>query len=66
MSGACRGWCEWQDAIGVPNNRNNYVVCNTHSGVLSYDSNGDVAGGVTQIAVLTGHPIITAADFVVI
>jgi Ca2+-binding RTX toxin-like protein len=42
------------------------IVYNQASGALLYDNNGDAAGGIFQIAVLTTKPTLTAADFVVI
>jgi Ca2+-binding RTX toxin-like protein len=43
-----------------------HVIYNQSNGMLSYDSNGNVAGGVTLLATLTTHPILTAADFFVL
>jgi serralysin len=45
---------------------NDYVVYNKTTGILSYDSNGNAAGGAIQVAVLTTKPVLTAADFAVI
>jgi serralysin len=45
---------------------NDFVVYNRTTGVLSYDSNGNAAGGVMPLAVLANKPALTAADFVVI
>jgi hypothetical protein len=42
------------------------IVYNTHNGHLFYDSNGTHAGGLVEFAVLSGHPHITASDFLVI
>jgi Ca2+-binding RTX toxin-like protein len=42
------------------------VVYNKATGALFYDSNGNVAGGVTHIATLTTKPTLLANDFVVI
>jgi Ca2+-binding RTX toxin-like protein len=42
------------------------IVCNQASGALSYDSNGNAAGGSTLLAILTSKPVLTAGDFVVI
>jgi len=39
---------------------------NHATGALFYDSNGNAAGGVTQLATLTNHPVLAANDFVVI
>jgi Ca2+-binding RTX toxin-like protein len=46
-----------------PNDR---IVYNKATGIAIYDSNGNAAGGVTQFAVLTNKPTLTAADFIVI
>jgi Ca2+-binding RTX toxin-like protein len=45
---------------------NDYVIYNRSNGALSYDSNGNLAGGVTLLAMLTTKPLLTAADFTVI
>jgi hypothetical protein len=45
---------------------NDRIIYNKANGYLSYDSNGDLAGGVTLLAVLLNKPTLTAADFVVI
>jgi Ca2+-binding RTX toxin-like protein len=47
---------------------NDYVIYNKATGVLSYDSNGNLAGGSVQVAVLTNatKPTLDASDFVVI
>jgi Ca2+-binding RTX toxin-like protein len=42
------------------------VVYNQSTGALDYDSNGNAAGGVTHIALLSTRPVLTIADFVVI
>jgi hypothetical protein len=42
------------------------VIHNRTTGGLFYDSNGNAAGGVTQLATLTTKPTLTAADFQVI
>ena len=44
---------------------NDYIVYNQANGVLSYDFNGSLAGGAIQIAVLTNHVALSAADFFV-
>ena len=43
-----------------------HVIYNKATGVLSYDSNGNAAGGVVQLALLTKKPTLTASDFAVI
>ena len=45
---------------------NDHVIYNQANGQLSYDSNGNGAGGVTLLAVLTNKPVLAANDFVVI
>jgi len=45
---------------------NDFIVYNKATGVLSYDFNGNAAGGLAPLAVLTNKPALTAADFVVI
>jgi Ca2+-binding RTX toxin-like protein len=42
------------------------IVYNQASGALTYDSNGNAAGGSTLIAVVANKPVLTFADFVVI
>lgn len=42
------------------------LIYNPVSGVLTYDSNGIVAGGTVQVAVLSAHLTLTNADFVII
>ena len=43
-----------------------HVIYNQANGQLFYDSNGNGAGGVTLLAVLTNKPVLAANDFVVI
>jgi Ca2+-binding RTX toxin-like protein len=43
-----------------------HLIYNRTSGALSYDSNGNLAGGVTLLATLSTKPLLTVADFVVI
>ena len=45
---------------------NDYIVYNQANGVLFYDANGNGAGGVIALAVLSNRPVLTASDFVVI
>jgi Ca2+-binding RTX toxin-like protein len=45
---------------------NDYLVYNQANGYLSYDVNGNGAGGATVVAVLTNHPVLTASDFTVV
>ena len=43
-----------------------HIVYDQVTGALFYDSNGNVAGGVTQLATLTNKPTLLADDFFVI
>ncbi|MER9876347.1 family 16 glycosylhydrolase [Mesorhizobium sp. M0195] len=43
-----------------------HIVYDKATGALFYDSNGNVAGGVTQLATLTNRPTLLADDFFVI
>ena len=45
---------------------NDHIIYNSSTGVLFYDSNGNLAGGATVIATLTNKPLLTAGDFGVI
>jgi Ca2+-binding RTX toxin-like protein len=45
---------------------NDHIIYNKATGALFYDTNGNAAGGVIQIATLTNHAALTAADFVVL
>jgi Ca2+-binding RTX toxin-like protein len=45
---------------------NDHIIYNKATGGLFYDSNGSLAGGVTQLATLTSKPTLQANDFVVI
>jgi Ca2+-binding RTX toxin-like protein len=45
---------------------NDYIVYNPTNGVLSYDNNGNAAGGSTAFAVLALHPAVAGNDFQVI
>ena len=42
------------------------ITYNAATGALVYDSNGSLAGGQTQFAILTGAPTLTAGDFVIV
>ncbi len=54
------------NATGTATDADDRIVYNTATGVLTYDFNGNIAGGITQFAVLSTKPVISAADFVVI
>lgn len=45
---------------------NDYVIYNPATGVLTYDSNGNAAGGAVQFGLLLPAVAISAADFVVV
>jgi Ca2+-binding RTX toxin-like protein len=45
---------------------NDHLIYDRAHGVLSYDSNGNHAGGSFVIATLTNHPVLTANDFVMV
>jgi Ca2+-binding RTX toxin-like protein len=45
---------------------NDHIIYNKATGALFYDTNGNLAGGVIQIAILTNHAMLTTADFVVL
>ena len=42
------------------------IIYNSATGALSYDSNGNAVGGVTQIAQLDAGTVLTVSDFAVI
>ena len=58
-----------RNRTGVAHDANDRIIYNTSNGVLSYDSNGNAAGGVQQIAVLSNFAAIglslSNADFFV-
>ena len=45
---------------------NDYVIYNKTTGILSYDADGNEPGSAIQIALISGHPALTIADFHVI
>ncbi len=45
---------------------NDYLVYNTANGILSYDADGNGAGTQVDIVTLTGIPVLTAADFLIV
>ena len=51
------------NATGTAVDANDFLLYNTTTGGLFYDSNGNGAGGAVQFAILSGAPIISAADF---
>ncbi|MEQ1715239.1 MAG: hypothetical protein ABL907_04520 [Hyphomicrobium sp.] len=57
----------WASATGLAHDADDRIIYNTASGVLTYDSNGNAAGGtIAQFALLTTKPALTSADFLVI
>lgn len=56
----------WKSAAGVAHDADDRIVYNTSTGVLSYDGNGNKAGGAVAFAVIANKANITAADFLVI
>jgi Ca2+-binding RTX toxin-like protein len=50
----------------APLDANDYLIYNKATGVLTYDVNGNGAGGAQQVAVLTTMPTLALGDFVVI
>jgi len=55
-----------QFAVGTATGAGPQIVYNAVSGILFFDVNGAGAGGASQFAVLTGAPILTASDFMVV
>ena len=45
---------------------NDFIVYNQATGILSYDVNGNAAGGAIAFAVLVNKPVLAANDFAVI
>jgi Ca2+-binding RTX toxin-like protein len=56
----------WSNTTGLAHDANDHIIYNKTTGALFYDSNGNAAGGSVQIATLSNHAAITAADFQVI
>ncbi len=54
------------NTTGLAADSNDYIVYETDTGKLFYDSNGNVAGGSVQIAVLGTNLALTYADFVLV
>jgi serralysin len=50
----------------APADANDFIMYNQGTGALFYDSNANVAGGSVQIATVSNHAALTAADFLVI
>jgi Ca2+-binding RTX toxin-like protein len=48
------------------NDADAHIVYNSTTGVLYYDSNANAAGGLTQIATISGHPALVADDFLIV
>ena len=51
--------------ISAAADSDDYLIYNTSTGALYYDADGNGAGAAVQFAVLTGNPLLTAGDFVV-
>jgi Ca2+-binding RTX toxin-like protein len=56
----------WSNTTGLAHDANDHIIYNKTTGALFYDSNGSAAGGSVQIATLSNHGALTAADFTVI
>jgi Ca2+-binding RTX toxin-like protein len=56
----------WASTAGVAHDSNDRIIYDTDTGRLFYDANGSAAGGSIHFATLTGHPTVTAADFLII
>ncbi len=56
----------WASASGVAHDASDRIIYNKTTGVLTYDSNGNAAGGAVAFAVLTSKPPLSAADFLVV
>ena len=54
------------NATGLAQDGNDYLIYETDTGKLFYDSNGSASGGSVQIALLGTNLALTAADFVII
>ncbi|WP_442581602.1 hypothetical protein ACSBOB_06315 [Mesorhizobium sp. ASY16-5R] len=54
------------NATGTAQDANDYIVYETDTGKLFYDADGNGAGAAIRFATLTGLPVLTAADFLVI
>ena len=54
------------NTTGVASDANDYIVYEIDTGKLFYDTNGNAAGGATQIALLGVNLSLTAADFVLV
>ena len=46
-------------------NRNDYVIYNSASGALFYDSDGSRSASPIQVALLQSHPVLDASDFLI-
>ena len=52
--------------IGAAVDANDFILYNSSTGALTYDSNGSTAGGTSQFATLTAGLALTVADFVMV
>ncbi len=49
----------------VAHDSNDYIIYQTNTGKLYYDSNGSAHGGMVLIATISGHPTLHLSDFMV-
>ena len=54
------------NTTGLAQDSNDYLIYETDTGKLFYDSNGSVAGGSVQIALLDPNLALTSADYVLV
>ena len=54
------------NTTGLAQDSNDYIIYETDTGKLFYDSNGSAAGGSVQIALLGANLAMTSADYVLI
>jgi Ca2+-binding RTX toxin-like protein len=56
----------WKSTTGLAHDANDHIIYNTKTGALMYDADGTGKGAAVQVATLSNHAAITAADFQVI
>lgn len=56
----------WSSATGLAHDADDRIIYNTATGALTYDSNGDAAGGAVAFAMLAPHLALTNADIVIL